>query len=341
MNKIATSLIWSIIFISCLQAQQETKNYSLAEDVLWASPEGFDLSMDIYTPDRGKESYPVLVIFHGGGWLINDNSIMDQMSDYIATHGDYVVCNVNYRRLGDMDNQVTINQIVEDAMGAVLWVKEHIGKYKGDNQKIALTGDSAGGHLAAMVVNASHKLGKKPFRKGTVYFRPSYLPTDKKLRSLLSENALEVQAAVLSYGSFDMEANARGGFESPANFFWTMAGAEARPIFGSKISVAKNPEYYRGVSPIYLIPEAEDRKLPPQFLLVGSKDDLTTPTLVKAYADKLEAAGHPVTYWVHEGRPHAFLDSGSNEFLGIKFEEDAIPALEEIIRFLDGVFYGG
>ena len=38
-----------------------------------------------------------------------------------------------------------------------------------------------------------------------------------------------------------------------------------------------------------------------------------------------------------EGRPHAFLDSGSNAFLGIAFEKDAPAALEKMISFLDTV----
>jgi hypothetical protein len=58
-------------------SQKATHSYGLQKDILWASPEGFDLTMDIYTPEFDLDHYPVLVIFHGGGWLINDKSIMD------------------------------------------------------------------------------------------------------------------------------------------------------------------------------------------------------------------------------------------------------------------------
>ena len=72
---------------------------------------------------------------------------------------------------------------------------------------------------------------------------------------------------------------------------------------------------------------------------VGSKDNLTTPASIEAYIAKLEEAGHTnIEYWVHDGRPHAFLDSGSNPFLGTSFEKDAPPALDKMIAFLDGVF---
>ena len=106
--------------------------YTVAKDVLWASPDEFDLTMDIYTPTSGKEAYPVLLIFHGGGWLINHKGIMTQASKYLASNSEYVICNVDYRLLVDEQNTVTIDQIVEDVFGSVLWVQEHTGHYGGD-----------------------------------------------------------------------------------------------------------------------------------------------------------------------------------------------------------------
>ena len=44
------------------------------------------------------------------------------------------------------------------------------------------------------------------------------------------------------------------------------------------------------------------------------------------------------TFWIHDNRNHAFLDSGTNIFLGSKFEEDAPEALDKMISFLDTVF---
>ena len=180
-RKICFGVISVFCLLSCAETQELLKNnnpdkYAVTNDVLWASPEGFDLTMDIYTPKTGKDSYPVVVIFHGGGWMINDKSIMDQMAKYLATNSEYVVCNVNYRLLVDNDNTVTINQIVEDAFGAVLWVKDNIGDYKGDKTKVAITGDSAGGHLSAMIINMGHRLSSKNYSEQSIAFRPSYLP---------------------------------------------------------------------------------------------------------------------------------------------------------------------
>jgi acetyl esterase/lipase len=121
-----------------------TEAHEIHEDrrrALGFSP-GFDLTMDIYTPQTRKKQYPVIVMYHGGGWLINNKSIMDEGAAYLASHGEYVVCNVNYRLLGDLDNSVTMDEIVGDAFGALLWVQENIAEYGGDPDKIIVTGDS-------------------------------------------------------------------------------------------------------------------------------------------------------------------------------------------------------
>jgi acetyl esterase/lipase len=294
--------------------------------------------MDIYTPKSGKAKYPVLIIFHGGGWLINNNSVMDSMSTYIVQHGDYVVCNVNYRLLGDNNNVVTMNQMIEDAMGAVLWIKEHIAEYGGDSSKIVVTGDSAGGHLAAMIILGSDKLESDGFGGTSFGYKPTYLPSGKTPESIKAEKALDVQGAILSYPALDIYATCLGDFESPNNFFWKMAGKTPRGIFLDTIDVKKNPEYYKSVSPIYNIPKASERPLPPQLCLVGSKDNLITPASVQKYADLMAAAGHKVQVWVHEGRPHAFLDSWKNQYLGTEFRKDAPPALDKMLEFMNDLF---
>ena len=76
-------MIACLLASSCHKSQEPSSHndpskYRISEDVLWASPDDFDLTMDIYTPDSEKGPYPVIVMFHGGGWLINDKSIMEQ-----------------------------------------------------------------------------------------------------------------------------------------------------------------------------------------------------------------------------------------------------------------------
>ncbi len=317
----------------------DPEKYYLEKDVLWASPQGFDLTMDIYTPKSDSESYPVVVMFHGGGYLLNDKSIMDQPAAYLATNSEYVVCNVNYRLLSDNDNTTTLDEIVGDAFGAVLWVKENIADYAGDNTRVAVTGDSAGGHLCAMIVNMGTELSSRVFSPESLKFSPTYLPAKESAEDVSAKDGLDVQAAILSY-PYDFYEGAINGFESALNPLWQVNGAIGRGVFGDQYSLVDNQSMYRAVSPKDNIPLSENRHLPPQLLTVGSEDPLVTPESVKAYHAALQQAGHEAQYWEYVGKSHAFLDSGSNLILGSNFEADAPPALDVIISFLDETFYG-
>ena len=336
-------MIACLLASSCHKSQEPSSHndpskYRLSEDVLWASPDDFDLTMDIYTPDSKKETYPVIVMFHGGGWLINDKSIMEQAAAYIATNANYVVCNVNYRLLSDKENSIQLHEIVNDAFGAVLWVKDNISLYAGDSSRIAVTGDSAGAHLSAMIINMGNQLSSEPFSLSSPRFKPSYLPPGRTAEEIAKQNGLEVQAGVLSYGAFDVYQAAIAGFETLKNPFWVASGSLGRGVFGDDFNVVDHPNIYRAVSPIHNIPNAADRLLPPQLLTVGSEDSLVTPASVKSYRELLQSAGHTARYWEYQGKSHAFLDSGSNVFLGSDFETDAPEALNVMIEFLDEIF---
>lgn len=313
--------------------------FGVAADIEWAAPDEHLLTMDIYTPQTGRERYPVLIIIHGGGWLINDKTPMTAMSEHIAANGEYVVCNINYRLLVDRGNTVTMDEMIADAMGAVLWIRAHIAAYGGDPANLIITGDSAGGHLAAMVVLAGRNLTTDGFGSGSFGFRPTWLPEGKTAEQVAAEGGLDLQGAILSYAAVDIHAAALGGMETQANVFWQFAGATPRGIFADSVTVQTHPDYYRAVSPAYLIPPAAQRTLPPHLCTVGSADRLIPPAAVQAYVAELTAKGHRAEYWEHDGRPHAFLDGGGNAFLGTDFERDAVPAIDRMIVWMDGIFY--
>lgn len=343
MKNLTIALLTSLVIGGCSSvedslANNDPNNYVLAKDVVWSSPKGMDLTLDIYTPKSSRSTNPVLIIFHGGGWLMNDNSIMDQMSQYLATNTEYVICNVNYRLLSDLDNTVTLDEIVEDAFGAVLWIKDNIAKYKGDKTKIAVTGDSAGAHLSAMIVNSGMALSSNDEYEENLKFSPTWLPRNKTAEQVAEENGLAVQAAILSYGAFNIYKGSLDGFETFKNPFWLVSGSKARGVFGNQYNAEINQNMYQAVSPIYNIPKQVERVLPPQYFIVGSEDSVTSPASVKKYIEELDSHGQKTTYWEYKDRNHAFLDSGSNFFLGSNFIEDAPQAIDRIIGFLDSIF---
>jgi acetyl esterase len=331
--------ICAAVMASLLMTAAQAHPVKTHKNIQWAAPDNHSLTLDIYVPDTGKESYPVLVIYHGGGWLINTNVIMNSMSEYIASHGEYVVANMNYRLLVDNNNTVTINQIVEDVFGGLLWVKDNITQYKGDPNRVAVTGDSAGGHLTSMILVSGRNLNSQGFEAEVPGFNPTYLPKGETAESVAARDGLKVQAAVVSYGAFDLYQSAKHGFESDSNIFWTLGNAKARGILGA----GKNPDnaeaLYKAVSPIYNIPSADEYKLPPQFHHVAENDKVTTPESIQRYVDLMNKAGQEATLKVYPGRNHAFLDNGCTEVLQVCFDRDAPEALNDILAFLNGIFY--
>ncbi|HEY7772941.1 MAG TPA: alpha/beta hydrolase [Marinagarivorans sp.] len=307
-------------------------------DIPWASPQGFELTLDIaqpIPPNAAPKAMPVLIIFHGGGWLLNDKSIMTDLANAIARRSNIVTVNVNYRLLGDVNNTTTANQMVEDAMGAVLWVKQHIAQYGGDPEKVAVTGDSAGGHLAAMVTLAGRNLSSHGFAKKPLGFNPSYLPKGKTAEQVARDNGLTLSAAILSYAGFSLYDIAKNNFETASNPFWQWADVKPRGLFGDAINVAQQPEYYHAVSPNhYLIPYKE-YALPPQFVLVGALDQMTTPESAKRYVETLKNFNQPVTFKVYEGKGHGFLDSGCNDYNKGCFQDLSQPVVADMIEFLE------
>ncbi|PUA29916.1 MAG: hypothetical protein B0W54_05070 [Cellvibrio sp. 79] len=327
--------LFFVSFCSTVLADHEIKHF---RDIVWASPKNFDLTLDIAIPATKTKQKPVLVIFHGGGWLLNNKSIMTDLANTIATRTDIITVNVNYRLLSDINNTTTVNEIVEDALGAMVWVKNNIKRYGGDPDKIAVTGDSAGGHLAAMITVAGRNLGSDGFDEQPLRFKPTYLPKDMTAEEISQKDGLKIRAAILSYAGYSLVEVAQGNFETAQNPFWKWANATPRRMFGEKINLADNPEYYQAVSPNQYLVNNKEYALPPQFVLVGELDQLTTPARATAYVEQLKKLQQPVQFKIYSGKGHGFLDSGCNDYNKGCFKDLSEPAVTDMVKFLNDVF---
>lgn len=98
----------------------------------------------------GAEPLPVYVYFHGGGWTSGDKAAVTK---YCASQvlGGMVVVNVNYRRAP----RFRMGHVLEDANAALAWVAANIRRFGGDPERLILGGDSAGGHIAALLAAVS------------------------------------------------------------------------------------------------------------------------------------------------------------------------------------------
>lgn len=338
-QRVGLTLLFVFVAVQLWARTPPKHSFTVTSNVVWTHVAGVDLKMDIYVPNGLRESYPVVIIYHGGGWLINTKSDMDSLSTYLVSHGDYVVCNVDYRLLSANGNTTYMNEILEDALGAAIWVKENIALYKGDGAKISVTGDSAGGHLASMVMLCGNDFDASLYGSDRLMFSPSWLPDHETPSSYVAKGGVEVKAAILNYPAIDVNRLCKSGFETVANPFWAVGKVKARPILADSLSYRTHPSYYKAVSPVYQIPAKSERLLPPQLCIVGSLDVVTPPRYVKRYVDRCQKLGQPIEFWKYKGKQHAFLSPIKNTASLFDFTRDAPFAIDKMISFLDGVFY--
>jgi len=111
------------------------------------SVSGGQIHARVYTPKTGKASYPVIVYYHGGGWVIADLDTYDASAKGLAEQTDAIVVSVAYRQAPENKFPTAHN----DSFAAYKWALANAASMKGDPKKVAVVGESAGGNLAAAV----------------------------------------------------------------------------------------------------------------------------------------------------------------------------------------------
>lgn len=104
-----------------------------------------ELLVDVYRRDD-KKKYPALLMVHGGGWSSGNRSMQIPMAQKIAACG-YVTIPVEYR----LSPEATYPAALHDLKTAVRWVRANADKYGIDTTCVAISGCSAGAHLASLV----------------------------------------------------------------------------------------------------------------------------------------------------------------------------------------------
>jgi acetyl esterase len=105
------------------------------------------LAIRVYTPKQGKGPFPVVVYYHGGGFVIGTNDSYDATPRALANAAEAVVVSVEYRKAPE--NKFPAAH--DDAYAAYQWVLANAGSIDGDPRNVAVGGESAGGNLAANV----------------------------------------------------------------------------------------------------------------------------------------------------------------------------------------------
>jgi acetyl esterase len=135
------------------------------KDLKIPGPHG-DIPIRIYQPVDGKGPLPVLVYYHGGGWVVGSIDTHDALCRKISNAGPFVVVSVDYRMGPDDPFPAAVN----DSVAALNWTASNIADHGGNPDQIAVGGDSAGGNLSAVVcLNAKAENSYMPKFQWLIY----------------------------------------------------------------------------------------------------------------------------------------------------------------------------
>lgn len=131
--------------MAALRPPVEPEPVGAIEDRTIPGPAG-QIPIRIYKP-AAPGPFPVLVYFHGGGWVIGDIESHDATCRMLTNASQWLVISVDYR----LAPEHKFPAAVEDAYAATCWAAEHAAELGGDPNSIAVGGDSAGANLATVV----------------------------------------------------------------------------------------------------------------------------------------------------------------------------------------------
>lgn len=293
------------------------ENINVTHDVVYAKPGIKPLKYDVFSPQNAK-NLPCIVIVHGGGWSSNNEDIMRGLARELAKGGRYVVFSIDYRWINKLDGETKptyMHQLIEDVFGAIAHIQENAKKYGADPTRIAVTGDSAGGHLSAAAATLSPLIGDGGFgeREGVYQYMPSYMPKGKSIDQVKKQITDAVKAVAPSYGP-------------------------ARASDFKQFLEQKDQAYWDAISPIEHVPNVSERALP-HFIVRGTNDPLVSNAVVQPYVEVLQKAGQKVEYIQVEGAGHAFFDWKPDVTTRSTFVQIGVPYADAMRTFFDSIFY--
>ncbi|MCA1008065.1 alpha/beta hydrolase [Rhodococcus hoagii] len=234
------------------------------------APGGRRFRIDIYHRNDVPSDAPVLLQVHGGGWVIGskDHQGIPLMLE-MASRG-WVCAAINYPlspRAVWPAHLIAVKQ-------SVAWLRDNVARYGGDPGFVAVTGGSAGGHLAAMVALTANDPG----------LQPGFEDADTS-----------IQACAPHYGVYDFtgETGIKATRQRVESGLMPM-------VLGKK---ARFPEDYEAASPLnHLRPDA-----PPFFVVHGTSDSFIPVGEAREFVRRLrEVSENPVAYAELRGAQHAF-----------------------------------
>ena len=241
------------------------------KDIAYDADHGKRGLLDVYRPRDGVEKAPVLLQVHGGGWTVGDKEHQGiPLMLHMAARG-WVCVAINYR----LSPRDAFPAHLVDVKRAIAWVREHGASYGADPSFLALTGGSAGGHLAALA---------------------ALTPNDPEYQPGFEHVDTTVQAAAPHYGVYDF-----------AGVIGTKRSEQMRDLFLGPRVLFKDPgaelAEFEKASPLTRV----NADAPPFLVIHGSTDSLVEVAQARAFVEALRGVSRqPVAYAELPGTQHAF-----------------------------------
>jgi acetyl esterase len=229
--------------------------------------DGRTLQSRLYIPEGAGETPPLIVYYHGGGWVIGTLDTHDATCRALARASGAAVLSVAYR----LAPEHRYPAAVDDCYDALVWAKDHAASLGVDGSRLAVAGDSAGGNLAAAVALLCRDRGGPAIRHQCLI----YPVTD------------------IDYSTASYRENGGGEYflgEATMRWFWDQYLATMPPS-EAPLAVVLHQESLGGLAPATV--------------LTAEYDPLRDEGM--AYAERLAAAGVPVDAAVAEGMIHGFF----------------------------------
>ncbi|MDT7630821.1 MAG: hypothetical protein QOI50_2751 [Pseudonocardiales bacterium] len=242
----------------------------------------------IYWPVSDPSDLPVVVFYHGGGWVIGDLDSHDATARAIAGGVGAVVVAVDYRLAPEHPYPAA----VDDAFAALKWVSEHAAELGADPSRLAVAGDSAGGNLAAVVSQLARDAGGPPVKFQLLWYPATTL--DFALPSMTENADAPVLTAADTFAFLELYLKGHDADARPA----TLAPANAESLAG----------------------------LPPAYIATAQYDPIRDDGV--RYAELLRAAGVPVELHNAETLVHGYVSFGIAVPAAAEADAKAIAAVK-------------